>query len=194
MGGQQWPVTVGKKDPKRPQPSPRTPRRKEPVLARPERRNGPMERPDPADHVGDVEGSNSPIVPPALAFPVEMVGGSNSNPPNQVCHTHQVSEDRSVRRCYQVQGAKETIYWWILFLGGALTLSGTVFFGFRRFLVWFRRKRAQRGDVSLGDVDLEAGGDEGDGGDGVDEGDGGDGGDEGDGGDGGDGEAPSYIS
>jgi len=187
MGGQQWPERVGK-DPMAQQRgvSPRTPKRKVPVLATPERRSGPMERPDPADHVGDVEGSNSPIVPPALAFPVEMVGGSNSNPPNQVCYTyHQVSEDRSVRRCYQVQGAKETIYWWILFLGGALTLSGTVFFGFRRFLVWFRRKRAQRGDVSLGDVDLEAGGDEGDGGDGVDEGDGGDGGD---------GEAPSYIS
>jgi len=164
MGGQQWPERVGK-DPMAQQRgvSPRTPKRKVPVLATPERRSGQMERPDPADHFGDVEGSNSPIVPPALAFPVEMVGGSNSNPPNQVCHTHQVSEDRWVRRCYQVQGARETVHFWLTFLVASVSLSGTLV----GLLIWFRSWLRARG-AGGNREDVEAGRDGGDGGDGGD--------------------------
>lgn len=187
----QWPVTVGKKDPMAPQRgvSPRTPHRRARVLARPDRRSGPMERPEyPADHVGDVEGANSPIVPPALAVPVgiEGVGGSNNNPPNQICTYHQTSEDRAVRVCHQIPADKDTIYFWLVFL----VTSGTLLIGIQRyfgqFCRWLRARRAG-GDV-------EAGGDQGDGGAGGDVEAGGDRGDGRAGGDRGDREAPSYFS
>jgi len=180
--GQQWPVTVGKKDPMAPQRgvSPRTPKRRVPVLATPERRSGPMERPDPADHVGDVEGSNSPIVPPALAFPLEIVGGSNDNPPGlglipltgnrrdtkyppgQICTTT-YSKDRSVRKCHQIQGARETVHFWLTFLVASVSLSGTLV----GLLIWFRSWLRARG-AGGNREDVEAGRDGGDGGDGGD--------------------------